>query len=468
MIRATALLLLLCSASFSSEEAETLAVLARTAPPEFAADALLLLAEDESLGAGARVEWAVEAFRTAVRARDSASWIRYPGRMADSVNGLRGNAARLGLDALTLRGRAVRVLLKLDKRHAYELFAEYGLPDTPAVPCRSEMVPDPAAYFETVREVIGSVRTDADRDLLGGKDRVALLTEALRLARHPMAVAAAIELLTGLALSPEEVAAVAPVLGASLAAALGGDRSFTAAQSRTARVERVAVLLKEAEIDATPLVAAYRTYLVRHLQSDRCAEATEQATLAAAEKFDQMLTRLGLAGRVAPIDEEESRPRRLLDAAEDEMMWDSPHDRRVLRSLRQLRFNANDEPYTASEKASLEWLRWADEVVLEVEEWQPEGSALRQMFLKWSAYSSLIDVLPEGAEHQRAVSLLIAFLVSSYEEEHHVEWYELVTNTAVRSRDLPAQQRELIWNAFAHSGNPALALRAAIERWRYR
>jgi len=136
---------------------EELVDAARSTPPEFAADALIRLAESRLVEGRARKrELLEEAFRLASAAQEPFK-MRFSGeRHFDSRAGFRGRAYALDLDALSLQCRAVSAMLRIQEtRRARQLFESTVLPPAPDLRAPEQMAYD-FALFEQTREALAS------------------------------------------------------------------------------------------------------------------------------------------------------------------------------------------------------------------------------------------------------------------------------------------------------------------------
>src|SRR5579864_8410868 len=104
------------------EPYRSLVELAQAAPPEFAADAMLRVAESGKIKDRDAVGDLIErAFRTAAAATFRVRMRGVPGTTTDTRSGVLSQAHDLKLDALSLQSRAVRDMLAIDKAKARDL-----------------------------------------------------------------------------------------------------------------------------------------------------------------------------------------------------------------------------------------------------------------------------------------------------------------------------------------------------------
>jgi len=125
---------------------------AHAAPPEFAADALLRIAEKAKLTPEGKIELLEEAFRLAQRAHFSIPYRSFRAE-SDSLAATRNQAYRLQLDTLSLQARAVRALLPIAPAKARQYFELMRLPQLPQLTCAGALIPDVATFYDLLGQV---------------------------------------------------------------------------------------------------------------------------------------------------------------------------------------------------------------------------------------------------------------------------------------------------------------------------
>ena len=149
-------------------EIQAVISMARSAPAEFGADALITLVES-GLIADHRAgrDLLDEAFAMAGGAQEKIALKRGAGDSA--VTSALHGAFRNGLDAASLRSRASIALLKIDPQAARDMFQRIQLPIEPAqhdgMGCEQHLVPDLSFYYVAMWEVARGIH---ERDRLEG------------------------------------------------------------------------------------------------------------------------------------------------------------------------------------------------------------------------------------------------------------------------------------------------------------
>ena len=258
-----------------------------------------------------------DAFYRAGEARDPVA-LRYYALPARLTAREADRAAVFGkqLDALSIRCRALRLMLKLDAKKAREMFEAMPRPEEAKSDCSQDFIPDAGIYFETLAAVAAS---DGFTEEQRAKQAPFLMLErGARSAGSSWDIIAAAKYLAVLAHNEKEAAALESALAASLAIN-DSDRSFTNAVRYGFLVRAVLTAretLQKKGAPGTAILEALRGYLARHLTAARCRENEADAVSHdyEVEEFDN-----ALGGRtdIAPIGDG-LKPSKLEDVAAPE------------------------------------------------------------------------------------------------------------------------------------------------------
>lgn len=165
------------------EPYQTISDLASAAPPEFAGDALLRIAESGKLpDKNARMQLIEQASQLAVSAKFPVRMQGVQGTTTDTASGSLGQAYALKLDALSLQSRAVRDMLPLDPAKARELFRQIQSPMLTPLNCDSAMVYEPSDYYQALSAVVNGAFTAKEK---AKEEDLNLLLEMLGLVTSP-------------------------------------------------------------------------------------------------------------------------------------------------------------------------------------------------------------------------------------------------------------------------------------------
>lgn len=161
-MRLSALAALLTVALAAAPPPDPLIGQAHAATPEFAADALLRIAEKAKLTPDGKIELLEEAFRLAQSAHFSIPYRSFRAE-SDSLAATRNQAYRLHLDTLSLQTRAVRALLPIAPAKARQYFELIRLPQLPALTCADALIPDVASFYDLLGQVASATFSAKER-----------------------------------------------------------------------------------------------------------------------------------------------------------------------------------------------------------------------------------------------------------------------------------------------------------------
>lgn len=439
---------------------EALTGRARSAPPEFAADALIRLAGCSLVEKAARPALLEEAFRLAANAQQPLKKRAIPAARAGAAVFL-GRAFAQDLDANTLQCRAVRGILPLDARKARELFREIPPPALAKLSCDDALVWDVSAYYETLAEVAARGFSAAE---IAEDEPFKMLAFHVRGMAFAAQVGPVARMLAGARLPRAQMEALAASFAGALGELAADNRSFSDSVSRDgAAVAALAAQCVKLEIPSAPLIEAWRGYLVRHLKAARCADGAEPAAQAHDPvRFFNEAMRIDPAQPIAP---EDAQPSKVENPARGAASCRSADCMRLAALYRDLVLGPGGQPHAPETRGSSEWQAKVKEYTSALAEWQEEpGAPAADLFQqKCSLYNELINVLPHGADRMTALRSFLHFLEqNSVQRENRMEWFlpvnSLVARVSLDPLGLGELRREL-----RASEDPVIALYAALE-----
>ena len=251
---------------------------ARIAPVEIFADVAFRLLKGNRIPDPNKLELLEEIFRRAGEAREAVP-LRFAGMgmAVDRANDT-ARAHELGFDSLSLRSKAITALLTVDPAAARRLFEEMPRVEYPKPTCGSAFAPAPGPYFELLALVVQTGPFTA----LEREKRVPLrmAEAAVRSITVSSEIQAAAKALPRLIHDDLEAKTISSALAAALEVS-DSDRGFAGAV-RTGDLVREVLFantkLKDLGASDLPVLAALRTYLVRHLTGVRCEDTIEEGT----------------------------------------------------------------------------------------------------------------------------------------------------------------------------------------------
>ncbi len=430
--------------------------LAQSAPSEFAARALLRVAQSPSLHDKTwKGELLEQAFQTAASARTPVG--RHIG------NGLAANGSReqriaeasdMGLDHLMLQSLAVNAMLALNPKRARELFLEIPKPVPARLRCEDALVEDPSIYFATATTIAGIGFTPEERKrdeaALFLNERVQRLTSAVELAPAIRMVSAASRIMTS---------AQYKLLTSSLAAAFerisGDNRAFASALPE---ISKEMTVFRGSELNE-----AYRQFLVKNLTGPRCADSDlgDFARSAVAD-FNS-----GINATVIPIKLDDIKPSRMDAKAMVTYSGNRAEEALLSAKLTSLLLGDGHAALTDQQKNTAEWREQFSDALHNIEGIKPAIGESEALFYyrKGTALRGLLLVAPSGESRDKILQEYISFLkASNFQQESLIEWFGMVESLAADTRSMNAGEFQKMLNAFEASGHAVLSLYARMER----
>ena len=403
--------------------------LARTAPPELFADAVLKLAESGKIPEGeARTRLLQEVFMAAGRAQEPVRLRPVPGLPKDSRAVFRAKASELGLDSLSLEARTIRLLSKSEPGVARQLFESAAHPAIERLPCEDPLIPDASAYME----MAGLIAREGMP--------VETLRDALDGAKSPIEIAAFANAIEPLSLAPEEWQALLSALAAKMEATAPDYRSFTLSiASLREPLEKLASRVSSG--NAPELRTAFRRYLTTQMSAARCDEDFGNAR-EIVEWFNSEFR-----GTLDPIAESEIEPSQRMNTFLSESYFASPDAKPIAGAFARLKVKPD-----AGDPA---WRVLLADFLRDFTAWTPAGSEIDAFHQKLVVLRGLLELLPSGDERDQVIAQSISVLQTSRAERlFPAEWLMQVKSLV----DAAGPDGSKFLDAFRGSGDPGLAL----------
>ena len=400
---------------------------ARAASPEVFSDIVLRLVENDRLEEGRTPDLLEEVFRRAAQAREP-----YPVRYALAGTAvdrdeMRSAGRRHRLDALSLRCRALLLLLDVDPRRAKKLFDEMPAPDAPAATCRDAFVTDASLRWELISMLARApVFTEEE---LHKQEPLRIVEASLRTIRDPGELVPAAGMVSSLAQEGFDVHVLASALAAALDAVNGSYRAFAAAVTQESLVPRAmeaARQLQKKGADATAVASALRGFLVRHLNGVRCSDSDNSGGALDAFAVEARAMGLGdiaaLAPEVPDDGERGGMPVRGVYSNSEDFL-------RLERALGALGKPAGGVNTTGQMRQTTNWNYAARELATLIERWtgadkQSRAEVAYQRSLLWYR---LFDIAPAGEISRLAMGgYLDALAEEEFQREAPGAWREQV------------------------------------------
>jgi hypothetical protein len=407
------------------EPYQSLAELARGAPPEFTAGALLRMVEQGRLSEDARRGLIEEAFRSAAAAKFQAPMQGLPGTLTDTASGSLSRSYGLKLDVLSLESRAVRDMLLLDPANARKLFAGIARPMLTPLTCDDALVYDLSDFYQALGAIANSAFTPKEHSK---NEHLNFLIDHLGQAASPQEVAPLAQLIQGAGVTTQQREGLWASLGGLLENMQTDNRSFSASLPSLN-------------------IPELQTSLEKYRQKNHACETDASVTPSGPSKIP------------APDAKKPSTPK--LD-----LYWQSPAAQQLLAAGKKLRFSATDTLLSEADRSTPEWQQQVTDYLTQLDRWtaDQENSEADYYHEKCLVLTPLIELVPPGSLNDKLLADYVDFIGNSnLYRQSPVEWFleprtlldRLEPNKIVHAKILDAYQR---------SGNPVLSLEVALER----
>jgi hypothetical protein len=147
--------------------------------------------------------------------------------------------------------------------------------------------------------------------------------------------------------------------------------------------------------------------------------------------------------------------------------WESVATHILLEGAKKLRFGAEGKPLTDADRSSQEWQQQLTDYLRQLNEWGPgqEKSEADYYHQKCVVYEALVELIPPGPQRDTIFTAYVDFIgTSSLQQESPVEWFMHAHSMLERVRSTNSGEPGKVLEGFQKSGNPILALYAALER----
>ncbi len=421
--------------------------LAYASPPEIAADAFLrLAASDHVAGREAKIDLIEQAFTLAGNAHNKLRERQIAGLSADTRSGMTGRAARLGLDTLTLRARAVHQMLELDKAKAREMFGRIETPDPKARTCEDALVYDLGDFYLVLVEIANQTFSAGERRL---EQHLGFLRDYVLSITSPVQVAPAARMVRTVGITPQQEELLMASLATALANVVTDNRSFLA--TAEASIEEVRQLAGSAAgTTASGLLGALEKYLERQRGAAQCT-------------FDGPVIDVGAALAGAPQTPSQAA------TAKVHRYWTSGAAQAMLARGMKLRWGASGAPVralTLDDRRSREWQELLTETLNELPNWSPapEESEADYFHQRCLFYETLIELTPPGEQRSDVIAAFLGYLNGSQMlRENPAEWLSHGVEILARLKQGGDTDAGRLSDAFLRSDCAALALTARLE-----
>ena len=377
-----------------NRELDSIGQQALSLPPEFASDVLIRLGGRAGLfDKPTRIDYLTSAFRLAAGCQ-----LAFPSRVKagaslDTVEGRKNQAEQLGLDTLSLRCRAVKVMLPLSRQAAISLFDELDVPATVSVSCGNGLYPDLHVYYELLREVTaGAAIKDKYRYYVDALSRIQSVSQLEPFVRS---------LLTEQSLPEQEVSMLTTELAQrihSLQPEAGGFTGAMESDGLIQRIESLCARLHKNEEDSAVanLLNETRSFIVRNMAISVCKSSSHDSDWNAEESMKVFNTNLlPVFNRstvpIRPIESSEVAGAKEAPIEHGFVFWQSSQSSAIMELAKSL--NRTGQSDEAKEK-------WVDRILEALSSWQSSSEPSLQVYFleKGIILGELSALNPDGRD----------------------------------------------------------------------
>jgi len=351
-----------------AEPYRSLVDLAHATPPEFAADAMLRVAESGKIKDREAVRDLVEqAFRMAAAATFRVRMRGLPNTTTDTRSGFLSQAYDLKLDALSLQSRAVRDMLAIDKVRARDLFQDIPTPVLAPLTCDDAMVYDVADFYQTMGTIANTAFSEKER---AKEEHISFVLDYLGQATSPAQLAPLARVIKGTNATPAQLELLWNRLNGLLESVSGDARSYSAALSAIGSES------------APEMQASFEKYKQRGQMCKNDAGGAS-TTAASTPKLDRF--------------------------------WQTPKAKKLLEGGLKLRGSPNGHLFTEADRTTPEWQQQLTDYLSELADWTPgqEQSEADYYHQKCIVFEALLDLIPAGPQRDTVLLDDVEFIGNS-------------------------------------------------------
>ena len=407
--------------SAPSEPVQALLDLAESVPPEFGADALARLAASSQFLSPRRRTLALEdAFRLAASAQNALKLDALPGTEADSRSGILSMAYGAGLDSLSLRTRAARELIAVDKRAALRLFREIPIPVPGALTCSDRLTPDLESYYTLLPQIARILSTDHEE---ASERPLDLMARQIGAIASPVQVPLVIRCVRGVGGQARDLELLVSVLGSALYGVGVDYRSFARAGPDLLReLSLLSNACGSKGVSNAAFLDSVHKYFVRQLRGPRCGNSATDRELASAliRDYNEGIRSMAVpSGAPLPeIAESDAKPDKIEDDGPSDRLWKDAGGRQFDAQVRELRAQR-------SGLAENEWRARLLDLLSRLADWkQPDDApALDYLHEKCVLLKTLLEMAPDAGSRESVLGAYLLFLGQWDPEQDRIEWF---------------------------------------------
>jgi hypothetical protein len=347
----------------------------------------------------------------------------------------------LNLDALSIRTRVVRAMLNVQPLEARQLLDEIHL-GVPSSPCGSPMVYDVSDFYGALETVLSRAFSAAER---ADGAHVHALAGRIRTARSPFELAPIGGLLARIRVNREQLEWLTSLYTDLLQQVKASDRELAwieRDQSLSKAIQLLAEWNAQQALPVTPLLKAYRGFLVRSTRPASCADImTDRERVV--ETFNRLRAEYGATEGVERLRVEDLKAERVAESAQVDLVPAAVEFNGLLRRLMARRAGEARRQPQAEGSDSAGWESDVTEFLEKVDRVDPSRAECHACVFHEKADLLFIffDFTPGGRFKERILGRLVRFLsTDAMQNEEPLEWLFEVKLLLNLSRDPSEEQ----------------------------
>lgn len=433
---------------------ESLIADANSAPPEFAADALIRISSLPKVDHAWRRELLEDAYMRAYGAPEQyrrSTTTQFP---VDSRIGAQVFAYATALTRVTLQVRAVQLMALVDPDRARELFEWIDLNLAPGS-CADPLVPAVGEYYSTLGQLAGTTYPRSRSDAL---TFLQLYAWRAHLPSEMPALARAIQRFRS---GPLEAAYFEGFFRQILQGSSADAPGFSsAALDIISRMTEWQIADTALGVPGSGVMDALRGYLVAQLKAPRCADNAIAATVPSA--FNAAVRRTKAEFDVKLMDPDPAKTG-TLGIARVDPYWQSPEGARLHDAAVRLH-GPGAVPVPMRTRLTDAWRNQAERLLIDVEQWTGTKEPVERdyFYQKGALYLGLLDLMPASTVRSRALRSFADFMRHTETDvNRRMLWFAFVNRMLEMTR---GPFREEVLTAMEDTHQPVLWLYAKLER----
>jgi len=452
---------------------DQLITMARSAPPEFAAEALVRIAALDKVEKNQKIELLEDAFRRAGE-------VQLPYKQRPSIvriagpAGVYNRAAAQGLDALSLRLKAVRAMLPLDGVRARDMFRRIPPLKLPRVTCEQFLVYDVDAFYDVLEHL---ARESFTAEEMQKGEPFGLIETYITAMTSAVQLPGAARLIAAANVNDRDFETLLAEFSRTMVKMTGDDRSFSYAAAGP-QIHAVVQAAEKRKVPAAPLLEAYRLYIVTNMSGARCADddlmVYEGTSFAFADPrgVDQQGPDPSVYFnghlRMPPlqeIKEVEVTPFKLEGVATGLRSCDDSACKSIVERYNDLIFDSTHSAYPPSHRQTPEWQEQVGNLLAAMADWKPAAPAAAAEHFrdKSSLYSDLTNIQPDAAAKIKVLRAELEYVSKEKASaENRAQWF-LPVNGIIGRVTLDPLGLGALSDDLRHTGDAVIALFAELE-----